>query len=194
MAPRQSEVSRGEVVGLDYETRSVVEFVTGLRLDGVQIVVDARLVPRCTRRGFSRHALAEALRANGVQYVHYEELGNPDLGQGGYRHAVDAAAAADRYRAHLKSPAARDVIRDLVTVSGSRRVGLMTAEAQLGRIQQEVLLAEIANYRPGAVDIDEVLAEFDSTKFSGQPAAPSAVHDDRDRLEREIDDLLAEFG
>jgi hypothetical protein len=189
MASRNSEVARGGVVGVSYEGRSVVEFVTGLRLDGVQIVVDARLVPRCNRRGFSRHVLAEALRANGIQYVHYEELGNPDVGQVAFRGAADAAAAADRYRVHLASPRARAVIRDLITVSGSRRVGVMTAELDLGQAQQEVLLGEIERYRPGTEDIDSVLKEF-----GAEPTPPAPEHDDRDRLEREIDALLAEFG
>ncbi len=119
MTSRNSEVGRGGVVGVSYEGRSVAEFVTGLRLDGVQIVVDARLVPRCDRRGFSRHVLAEALRGNGIQYVHYEELGNPDVGQVAFRSVADAAAAADRYRVHLASPRARAVIRDLITVAAA---------------------------------------------------------------------------
>ncbi len=107
MTSRQPQITRGGIVGVSYEGRSVAEFVTGLRRDGVQIVVDARLVPRCNRRGFSRHALAESLRANGIQYVHYEELGNPEPFQVGFRNSTEAAAAAARYREHLAPPAAR---------------------------------------------------------------------------------------
>lgn len=188
MTRRQSEMARGGVVGVGYEGRSVVEFVTDLRRAGVQIVVDARLVPRCSRRGFSRHALSEALRSNGVQYVHYEELGNPDPTQS-FRSAGDAAAAADRYRAHLAGPSARAVIRDLLAVACSRRVGVLTAEGEAGEAQQAVLLGEIERARPDSEDIDDVLAEFGS-----RPAALTVAQDGRDRLERDIDALLAEFS
>jgi uncharacterized protein (DUF488 family) len=181
-------MTRGGIVGVSYEGRSVAEFVTGLRLDGVQIVVDARLVPRCNRRGFSRHALAESLRASGIQYVHYEELGNPEPYQVGFRGPAHAAEAADRYREHLASPAVRGVIRDLIAVSGSRRVGVMTADIEQDQMQRAVLLEEIESRRPGRADIDDVLADYDPPK-----SAPAASPDGRGRLEREIDALLAEF-
>jgi uncharacterized protein (DUF488 family) len=181
-------MTRSGVVGVSYEGRSVAEFVTGLRLEGVQIVVDARFVPRCNRRGFSRHALAEALRANGIQYVHYEALGDPEPYPTCFRSPAEAAAAAGRYREHLAKPAVREVIRDLIAVSGSRRVGVMTAEEDPERMQRCVLLAEIERCRPDREDIDEVLAEY----AKEAPERPTP-RDRRDRLEREIDALLAEF-
>lgn len=188
MARRQPQMPRGGVVGVSYEGRSVAEFVTRLRLDGVQIVVDARFVPRCNQRGFSRHALAEALRANGIQYVHYEALGDPEPYLTGFRGPAEAAAAADRYREHLAKPAVREVIRDLLAVAGSHRVGLMTADLDPERTQHDVLMAEIERCRPDREDIDEVLAEY-----AKEAPERTASQDRRDRLEREIDALLAEF-
>jgi len=188
MTRSQSQITRSGVVGVSYEGRSVAEFVTGLRLDGVQIVVDARLVPRCNRRGVSRHALAEALRANGIQYVHYEALGDPEPYQVTARGPAEAAAAAERYREHLAKPAVREVIRDLIAVSGSRRVGVMTADVDPDRTQRAVLLAEIDRCRPDRQDIDDVLAEY----AAAEPAR-NAPQDRRDRLEHDIDALLAEF-
>jgi uncharacterized protein (DUF488 family) len=188
MNRRQSQLTRGGIVGVSYEGRTVAEFVTGLRLDGVQIVVDARLVPRCNRRGFSRHALAETLRANGIQYVHYEELGNPEPYQVGFRAPTEGAAAAERYREHLALPAVRGVIRDLIAVSASRKVGVMTVDLDQDRMQRPVLLDEIERCRPGRVDIDNVLAEYDVPV--PDPATPQRH---RDRLQDDIDALLAEF-
>jgi hypothetical protein len=150
--------------------------------------VDARLVPRCNRRGFSRHALAESLRTNGIQYVHYEALGNPEPLQVGFRPPAEAAAAADRYREHLALPAVRRVVHDLVVVAASRRVGVMTADIDQDRTQRAVLMGEIERCRPDRVDIDDVLAEYKA------PApGPAAPQQHRDRLECEIDALLAEF-
>jgi Protein of unknown function, DUF488 len=180
------------VIGVGYEGRSVTEFVLSLRAEGVHVLLDARQVPRCSRRGFSRHSLAEALRSVGIQYVHYGVLGNPDQNQAGFHgDAVAMAAAAARYRAWLAAPEAQSVLNDLVAVSRRRLVAVMTMEADAERSHRATLLAEIerrlAN-RPA--DIDAVLAEF------SEPAVAVAAEpvDTRSKVERDIDELLAEFS
>jgi uncharacterized protein (DUF488 family) len=180
------------VIGVGYEGRSVSEFVLGLRADGVNVVLDARQVPRCTRRGFSRHALAEALRSVGIHYVHYEVLGNPDQNQAGFRgDEAQMALAAERYRTRLAAPAAQAVITDLIAVAQRRLVAVMTMEADAARCHRATLLAEI-DRRAGApaLDIDTVLAEFTEPKVT----VASSPADTRTKVERDIDELLAEFS
>jgi uncharacterized protein (DUF488 family) len=180
------------VIGVGYEGRSVSEFVLGLRADGVHVVLDARQVPRCTRRGFSRHALAEALRSVGIHYVHYEVLGNPEQNQAGFRgDAAQMALAAARYRTRLAEPAAQAVITDLIQVSQRRLVAVMTLEADAERCHRATLLAEIERRQAApALDIDTVLAEFAEPKVT----VPALPEDTRSKVERDIDDLLAEFS
>src|SRR5258708_3795559 len=161
MTNPQLGVAPSGVVGVGYEGRSVTEFIGALRADGVRIVVDARLSARCDRRGFSRHVLADELRGCGIDYVHYEVLGNPEHNQAGFRASAAAVAeAAARYREHLARPAARKVLRDLIVVSGRRRVAVMTAEADPERCHRATLLAEIARATPQRRGIDEVLADY----------------------------------
>jgi uncharacterized protein DUF488 len=192
MTNPQRDVATTGVVGVGYEGRSVVEFVGALRADRVRIVVDARLTARCDRRGFSRHALADELRAGGIEYVHYEILGNPEHNQAGFRGpAAAVAAAAAQYREHLARPAARQVLRDLIAVSAWRRVAVMTTEADPERCHRATLLAEIARVAPQPRAIDEVLSEY--AEPEPEPAAATPV-DTRTRLERDIDALLAEFS
>jgi Protein of unknown function, DUF488 len=180
------------IIGVGYEGRSVTEFVLGLRADGVHVLLDARQVPRCSRRGFSRHSLAEALRSVGIHYVHYEVLGNPDQNQAGfYGDTAAVAAAASRYRSRLAEPAAQAVLADLIAVSRRRLVAVMTLEADAERSHRATLLAEIerrVEHRPA--DIDAVLAEF------MEPPVTVAAEpvDTRSRVERDIDELLAEFS
>jgi uncharacterized protein (DUF488 family) len=180
------------VIGVGYEGRSVSEFVLGLRAEGVHVVLDARQVPRCTRRGFSRHALAESLRSVGIHYVHYEVLGNPDQNQAGFRgDEAQAALAAARYRARLAEPAAQAVITDLIQVAQRRLVAVMTMEADAERCHRATLLAEIERRTTApALDIDTVLAEFAEPRVT-VPAPPA---DTRTKVERDIDELLAEFS
>jgi uncharacterized protein (DUF488 family) len=84
------------------EPASLVET---LRAAGVRRLVDVRELPSSRRRGFSKTALAAALHAGGIEYVHGRALGNPkpnrDLWRSGRR---DEAKA--RYRAHLDTDAA----------------------------------------------------------------------------------------
>jgi|GEM_PF-5705636 len=186
--PQMSGLHSG-VVGVGYEGLSVAQFIEGLRSDGVQILVDARITPRCTRRGFSRHVLAEALRANGIHYVHYEVLGNPEYNQSGFTGSPEAAAAAEkRYRERLATPEAREVLGDLVAVAGRRRVAVMTTEADADSCHRATLLAEIARWSPQPMDIDAVLAEFTPRERVAPPC-----RDPRNGLEHRIDELLAEF-
>ncbi len=176
------------VIGVGYEGRSIEEFVAHLRTEGVHIVVDARLIPRCNRRGFSRNVLQDTLAAHNISYVHYEVLGVPEFDQVGFRgDRAAAAAATTRYRARLAAPVAQRVIRDLVVVSRRRRVAVMTMSAEATRCHRATLMAEIERRTPAAAPIDEVLAEFPDPK-------PVAVveEDRRSQVEREIDALLAE--
>ena len=179
------------VVGVGYEGRSVEEFVSHLRGEGVHILVDARLIPRCNRRGFSRNALAETLEAVGISYVHYEVLGVPEFDQVGFRGDPAAVAAATtRYRARLATPVAQRVIRDLVAVSRRRRVAVMTMYADADRCHRATLLAEIARRTPPTPTVDEMLAEVATPPV--QESTPEAEADPRSKVERDIDALLAE--
>ncbi|MGQ0844478.1 MAG: DUF488 family protein [Sporichthyaceae bacterium] len=187
------------VVGVGYEGRSVDEFVALLQREGVQVLVDARLIPRCSRRGFSRHALAEILEPLGISYVHYEILGVPEFDQVGFRgDRASVAAATARYRARLGTAAAQRVVRDLIAVARVRRVGVMTMFADPERCHRGALMAEIERRTPVAAPIDDVLAEFarPAERTDGHCAVPEpepVAVDARTKVEQDIDALLAEF-
>jgi hypothetical protein len=101
------------------------------------------------------------------------------------------AVAASRYRARLAEPAAQAVITDLIAVSQRRLVAVMTLEADAERCHRATLLAEIERRTNApALDIDTVLAEFTETKVT----VPATPDDTRTKVERDIDELLAEFS
>lgn len=85
---------------IGYERRSPEELVRELTGAGVTLLADVRELPLSRRRGFSKTALADALRSAGIEYAHERALGNPkpyrDAWKGG-----DAAAGRAGYRAHL---------------------------------------------------------------------------------------------
>jgi uncharacterized protein (DUF488 family) len=180
------------VIGVGYEGRSVEEFLAHLQAEGVHILVDARLIPRCNRRGFSRNALAQALESVGISYVHYEVLGVPEFDQVGFRgDRAAVAAATTRYRARLATPVAQRVIRDLIAVARRRRVAVMTMYADPERCHRGVLMAEVARRTPSTPSLDEMLAEVSKPTEDAHRPDPQA-EDRRSKIERDIDELLAE--
>jgi hypothetical protein len=67
---------------------------------GVERLVDVRELPLSRRRGFSKTALSDALRAAGIDYVHVKALGTPKPNRERYW-ASDVEGGAAVYRKHL---------------------------------------------------------------------------------------------
>lgn len=86
----------GYVVSLGYERRSIAELLALLTSHGVRKLVDVREAPVSRRPGFSKQALAAALAAVGIEYLHLRAAGNPHRKDG-----VDIMRCLALYRAHL---------------------------------------------------------------------------------------------
>jgi uncharacterized protein (DUF488 family) len=69
------------VYTIGYEGAALDDFVATLALAGVKHVLDVREVAQSRRRGFSKNALAEALRLGGITYSHVRQLGDPKPGR-----------------------------------------------------------------------------------------------------------------
>jgi uncharacterized protein (DUF488 family) len=77
----QRKVQKPVVYTIGHSTRTSDQFIQLLRSTGVKRVIDIRTIPRSRHNPqFNREALARALRAGGIGYVHLKRLG-------GLRHA-----------------------------------------------------------------------------------------------------------
>jgi uncharacterized protein (DUF488 family) len=103
-------------------------------------VIDVRTRPRSKRHPmFDAAALAEALTAHGIEYVHRRELGGwrtprPDSINIGLE---DAGLRG--YADHLQAPEGRAAVERLVEDSRDRIVALMCAEADPARCHRSLL-------------------------------------------------------
>jgi len=135
------------VYTIGYEGRDPDGFVSELAAAGVAALVDVRELPSSRRRGFSKTALAESLRAAGIDYVHERALGNPkpfrDAWKGG-----DARTGAAGYRAHLAgAPSKRlDALAERVDADA---VCLMCAERDASDCHRSILIEALAERSPG---------------------------------------------
>lgn len=118
--------SSPQVVSIGYEGRSAAELIEALRDQQVTVLVDIRLTPISRKPGLSKTALAAALRAAGIEYVHLRELGNPKANRPGYR--AGEPTALDRYRSVLSSDDGQSALRHVTELLDGGAVALLCFE------------------------------------------------------------------
>ncbi len=66
---------------IGYEGKTLEEFLGELEAAGAELLIDVRAVAASRRPGFSKNALAGALKERGIDYVHLRALGTPAAGR-----------------------------------------------------------------------------------------------------------------
>ena len=70
-----------QLATIGYEGKTLDEFLAELSEAGVTLLVDVRAVAASRRPGFSKTALAGALKERAIDYVHLRALGTPKEGR-----------------------------------------------------------------------------------------------------------------
>lgn len=119
------------ILGFGYEGQTLDAFISKMRLRGVETLVDVRLNAISRKRGFSKTALSEAVRAAGIDYVHMPELGNHRDNRDGYAttDTLEAREARDRFRDVLTSDRATSALKELASLARDRKIALFCFEA-----------------------------------------------------------------
>lgn len=69
------------IATIGYERAELSDFVATLRLANIEVLIDIRDRAQSRRPGFSKSALASAVMAAGIEYIHIPELGDPKDGR-----------------------------------------------------------------------------------------------------------------
>jgi uncharacterized protein (DUF488 family) len=125
--------------GVGYEGRTPAELAAELRDAGVDVVVDVRLNASSRRPGFSKRALAAALAAAGISYVHEPTLGNPAENRPGFRRPGTRQAARHRYRRSVERHGQAALDRVAVH-AGDSHVALLCVERDAEACHRTVIL------------------------------------------------------
>jgi uncharacterized protein (DUF488 family) len=87
---------------IGYEGTQLPKFLDELTAAGVQTLVDVRELPQSRIPGYSKTALASALKRKGIEYVHMPELGSPRELRHELRENGNFMAFTRGYLLHLK--------------------------------------------------------------------------------------------
>jgi uncharacterized protein (DUF488 family) len=114
---------------IGYEGKTLDEFLGELKAAGVELVLDVRAVAASRRPGFSKTALAGALKERGIDYLHLRPLGTPAAG----REAARAGRIAEMraiYAAQLDTAEAELALARALAEAAERHSALLCYERE----------------------------------------------------------------
>jgi uncharacterized protein (DUF488 family) len=113
---------------IGYEGKTQDEFLAELAVAGVELLIDVRAVAASRRPGFSKTALAGALRERGIDYLHLRALGTPKAGRDAARKGR-IAEMRGIYEGQLETPEALLAMEQLLAAAAERHGALLCFEA-----------------------------------------------------------------
>jgi uncharacterized protein (DUF488 family) len=132
---------------IGYEAATQGGVIGALEQARVEVLADIRYLPLSRRPGFSKSALAAALREVGIEYRHIKPLGTPAEGRAAARRG-DHAALARVYAGQLELPEAVAAMAELRDLASGKRVALLCYEREASECHRSLL-------------IDALLPDFD---------------------------------
>lgn len=111
---------------IGYEGWELEEFVSRLREQRVEVLIDIREKPSSRKPGFSKTPLRAALEEAGIEYVHIRALGSPSTIRYEYKNGGDKVSFFKAYRTYLKTQ--RDQLRTVLDAVRERTCCLMCLE------------------------------------------------------------------
>lgn len=112
---------------IGYEGLDISTFLAALKANKVATLVDVRELPLSRKKGFSKSALAAAVEAAGISYLHVSELGCPREIRQAYYRDQDWSCYKKRFNAYLTRQGA--ALSALAAVAERSRTCLVCFEA-----------------------------------------------------------------
>ena len=110
---------------------------------GVQILIDVRAVAASRRPGFSKTALAGALRERGIGYLHLRALGTPKPGREAARKGRVAEMRAI-FEGQLDTPEAELALEQADAAARERHSALLCFEADVSGCHRAIVAERLA--------------------------------------------------
>jgi uncharacterized protein (DUF488 family) len=123
---------------IGYEGKTVDEFLAELAEGQVELVIDVRAVAASRRPGFSKTAMAAALKERGIGYLHLRALGTPKAGREAARKGRIAEMHAI-FEIQLDTPEAELAMEQADDAARECHAALLCFEADAGGCHRAVV-------------------------------------------------------
>lgn len=123
---------------IGYEGKTVDEFLAELAEGQVELVIDVRAVAASRRPGFSKTALAAALKERGIDYLHLRALGTPKAGREAARKGR-IAEMHEIFETQLETPEAALAMEQADQAARECHAALLCFEAEAGCCHRAVV-------------------------------------------------------
>jgi uncharacterized protein (DUF488 family) len=160
---------------IGYEGSAIADFLATLQEAKIDAVIDVRDVPVSRKAGFSKNALAQALEATGISYIHLKQLGDPKEGR-------DAARLGNHdefrriYTARLQTPEAKVELKVAIETASAARACLLCYERDPKNCHRSLVakcMSNKAEFRVTHLGVRDGIAE--RSKRILQDDAPSTT-------------------
>ena len=125
-----------------YEGRSLEDFLADLNAQDIQMVADVREAPISRKPGFSKAALADALRDAGIGYIHIRALGCPKPIRDAYKEDGDWDRYTRAFMKHLHLQ--QQAIEELAITVAAQPTALLCYEADFNRCHRTYVARAVA--------------------------------------------------
>jgi uncharacterized protein (DUF488 family) len=132
---------------IGYEGKTQAEMLAELEAARVALVIDVRAVAASRRPGFSKTALANGLKEQGIDYLHLRPLGTPAAG----REAARAGRIAEMraiYADQLETPEAALALEQALAEASQRPAALLCYEREAPDCHRSMLAQRMVERMP----------------------------------------------
>ena len=132
-----------ELFTIGYEGKTLDEMLDQLDAARVKLLIDVRAVAASRRPGFSKTALAGALKERGIDYLHLRPLGTPKAGREAARKGrIDEMHAI--FEEQLHTPEAELAMEQALAAAAERPTALLCFERDAGHCHRQIVADRLA--------------------------------------------------
>ena len=126
---------------IGYEGRIIDDFISVLKNNNIEKIVDVRELPLSRKRGYSKTPFSRLLEDNGIDYIHLKELGSPRKLRKKLKKDGDLDSFFEEYRKYLKTQ--NDTVNILYNIISREKCCLVCYEGTPQKCHRTEIVTEI---------------------------------------------------
>ena len=130
----------GKLFTIGHSTRTLDDFISLLKREGVSHLVDVRAFPTSTRYPhFNQSNLSASLAENGIRYTHFPALGGRRKVRRDSHNTLWRNAGFRGYADYMETREFSNALEDLLAIASSESTAIMCAEAVPWRCHRSLI-------------------------------------------------------